>query len=35
VRDERAEERAREAGTVVVVDRCIMVEHRRLLGGPR
>lgn len=27
--------RAREAGLVVVMDRCIQVEHRRLLGSRR
>jgi predicted CoA-binding protein len=31
--DEASARRAREAGLVVVMDRCLMVEHRRLLGG--
>lgn len=30
-----AEEKARRAGIQVVSDRCILVEHRRLLGGAR
>lgn len=30
--DEAAAARARAAGLVVVMDRCLMVEHRRLLG---
>lgn len=30
--DEQAAERARKAGLLVVMDRCIMVEHRRHLG---
>ena len=29
---ERAAKRAQEAGTMVVMDRCIMVDHSRLLG---
>jgi predicted CoA-binding protein len=29
---EEAAQRARDAGTVVVMDRCIMVDHARLLG---
>jgi len=31
--DETSAGRARAAGLVVVMDRCLMVEHRRLLGG--
>jgi predicted CoA-binding protein len=31
--DEAGAERAREAGLAVVMDRCLMVEHARLLGG--
>jgi predicted CoA-binding protein len=30
--DEQAGERARKAGLLIVMDRCIMVEHRRHLG---
>ncbi len=30
--DEAGAQRARDAGLVVVMDRCLMVEHRRLLG---
>ncbi|MBV9786808.1 MAG: CoA-binding protein, partial [Chloroflexi bacterium] len=33
VRNEQAAQRARDAGIEVVMDRCILVEHRRLLGG--
>jgi uncharacterized protein len=33
--DEAGARRAREAGLAVVMDRCVMVEHRRLLGRPR
>lgn len=33
VRNEQAAQRARDAGLEVVMDRCILVEHRRLLGG--
>ena len=32
--DEAAAERARRAGVLVVMDRCLMVDHRTLLGGP-
>jgi len=32
--DEAGARRAREAGLAVVMDRCLMVEHRRL-GGRR
>lgn len=31
--NEPAAERARQAGMIVVQDRCLKVEHRRLLGG--
>ncbi|MDI3256192.1 MAG: CoA-binding protein [Kyrpidia sp.] len=31
--NERAARRAKEAGLTVVMDRCIKVEHRRLLGA--
>jgi predicted CoA-binding protein len=31
--DEAGAERARRAGLAVVMDRCLMVEHGRLLGG--
>lgn len=34
IRDDTSAERLREAGIHVVQDRCIMVEHRRLLGPP-
>jgi predicted CoA-binding protein len=30
-----AAEEARKAGLIVVMDRCIMVEHRKLLDDPR
>ncbi len=30
---EAAARRAREAGLAVVMDRCMMVEHRKLMGG--
>ena len=30
--DEAAAQRAQQAGALVVMDRCLMVEHRRLLG---
>ncbi len=33
VRNQEAAERARAAGIAVVMDRCILVEHRRLIGG--
>jgi len=33
VANAQAEARAVEAGVAVVSDRCLMVEHRRLLGG--
>lgn len=32
IRDEAAAERVRARGCAVVMDRCLMVEHRRLLG---
>lgn len=35
IRNEAAAERARRAGLAVVQDRCMMVEHRRLLGARR
>ncbi len=35
VRDAAAAERARAAGIVVVMNRCIAVEHRRMLLAPR
>jgi uncharacterized protein len=34
IREPRSAARLREAGLRVVEDRCLMVEHRRLLGGP-
>jgi predicted CoA-binding protein len=33
--DEEAARRARQAGIVVVMDRCLMVDHSRLLGRAR
>ena len=33
VRDEKAARRAREAGLVVVMDRCLMVDHAALVGS--
>lgn len=33
LRDETAAARARATGVTVVMDRCIMIEHRRLIGG--
>ncbi len=33
--NEEAAARAREAGLEVVMDRCMMVEHRKLAGGKR
>jgi uncharacterized protein len=33
VRNAEAAQRAQAAGLAVVMDRCILVEHRRLLGG--
>jgi len=32
IRNPGAEDRARDAGLTVIADRCLMVEHRRLLG---
>ncbi len=32
IRNPAAEDRARDAGLTVIADRCLMVEHRRLLG---
>ncbi len=34
IRDDASAERLRAAGIDVVQDRCLMVEHRRLLGAP-
>ncbi len=33
IRNPEAEEAARRAGLAVVADRCIKIEHRRLIGG--
>ena len=33
--DEEAAQRARDAGITVIMDRCAMVEHRRLVGEQR
>ncbi|HEX7878027.1 MAG TPA: CoA-binding protein [Candidatus Eisenbacteria bacterium] len=33
--DEEAARRATDAGVLVIMDRCILVEHRRLIGGGR
>lgn len=35
IRDDEAAARAREAGLTVVQDRCMKVEHERLVGGDR
>jgi hypothetical protein len=35
IRDDASAERLSAAGIAVVQDRCLMVEHRRLLGGER
>jgi predicted CoA-binding protein len=32
IRDEAAAERVRAEGRAIVMGRCLMVEHRRLLG---